>query len=212
VETGSLSTGTTAKGWSIYKITTNYPARIQLYGTRAACIADTGLAFNSSNVLSPSTARNVYTLPPFGQEHQILTDLVLDGSYNSIVAAITNVALTSNVITITTDQAHGLSMGDSVKLGKLLPATQFNNATLTVASAPTTTTFTANYSYADYTSAANTGAVYQQNYKGWRLSPPAVCFNVDSPQGRTVYYAITNLDTSANRSITMTMYFTPTES
>jgi hypothetical protein len=70
------------------------------------------------------------------------------------VATITNVALTSNVVTITA--ANVFQVGDTVKLAGLTTATFLNNQTVTVASA-SGSQFTAPFTHANYTSAADTG-------------------------------------------------------
>lgn len=70
--------------------------------------------------------------------------------------AVTNKALTSNVATITTSTAHGLTTGDSVVVS--IGDTTFDG-TYTVASTPTTTTFTYAKTHANVTSASATGTV-----------------------------------------------------
>lgn len=77
-----------------------------------------------------------------------------NGVLSSASATITNVALTTNVVTITA--ANTFQVGASVKLSGLTTATFLNNQTLTVASA-SGTQFTAAFTHADYASAADTG-------------------------------------------------------
>ncbi|MFY7886434.1 MAG: beta strand repeat-containing protein, partial [Dolichospermum sp.] len=81
-------------------------------------------------------------------------------SYNSY--QITTAALTSNVATITTSAAHGLTVGQSVIIlglsGSFVPL----NGTYTIASTPTTTTFTYALTNADIASSGSgttTGSV-----------------------------------------------------
>lgn len=68
---------------------------------------------------------------------------------------ISNVALTSNVATITTSAAHGLITGTSVTISGLSQTAL--NGTYTVASTPTTTTFTFAKTNANITSVASAG-------------------------------------------------------
>lgn len=69
---------------------------------------------------------------------------------------ISNVALTSNVVTITTSAAHGLAVDDRVKVKATATAV---NGTFTVKAAPTTTTFTYDLAGSNIASAADTGTV-----------------------------------------------------
>jgi len=71
---------------------------------------------------------------------------------------VSNVALTSNVATITTSAAHGLAVGQPVTISGLTAGTAINGSYL-VASAPTTTTFTVAKTNANITSTAATGTV-----------------------------------------------------
>jgi trimeric autotransporter adhesin len=71
-------------------------------------------------------------------------------SYNSF--QITTGALTSNVATITTAVAHGLSAGSTVIIHGLGTTLTPLNGTFTIASVPTTTTFTYNLTNANITS------------------------------------------------------------
>lgn len=66
-----------------------------------------------------------------------------------------NYALTSNVATITTGTQHGLYVGDKVAIAGLTGTGVDLNGTWTVASVPTTTTFTFAYVHANITSAAS---------------------------------------------------------
>ncbi len=70
-------------------------------------------------------------------------------------ASVTNKALTSNVATLTTASAHGLSVGQTVSITNV--DTTFNG-TYVVLSVPTTTTFTYSKTATDVTSAAVTSS------------------------------------------------------
>lgn len=69
-------------------------------------------------------------------------------------AVITNVALTTNVLTITAN--NSFAVGNTVSFSGLTTATFLNGQTVTVSSA-TTTQFTAAFTHADYVSASDTG-------------------------------------------------------
>ena len=77
---------------------------------------------------------------------------------------ITNVALTSNVVTITTGVAHGLGTGQVVTVAAVTNTAV--NGTYTIASTPTTTTFTYSLTASNITSVADTGTVtFTNNYR-----------------------------------------------
>jgi hypothetical protein len=87
----------------------------------------------------------------------------------TITKTINNVALTSNVATITTSTAHGFVGGATVVISGL--TTTALNGTYTVASTPTTTTFTFAKTNADIASTADSGtAVVSQtaNLQEWQ--------------------------------------------
>ncbi|HWY07446.1 MAG TPA: hypothetical protein VNY24_11345 [Candidatus Acidoferrales bacterium] len=72
--------------------------------------------------------------------------------------AISNVAITSNVLTLTVGSTAGLAAGQQVGLSGLTSATFLNGVTITI-TAVTATTVTANFTHADYTSASDTGTL-----------------------------------------------------
>ena len=79
-----------------------------------------------------------------------------DYNWNPLGPTITNLALTSNVITITAK--NNLAAGDVVKLSGLTVNTALNGISLTVlAGSLSATVFTANYTAANISSAAETG-------------------------------------------------------
>jgi hypothetical protein len=75
------------------------------------------------------------------------------GSINT--KTIDNVAVTTNVATITTSAAHGFSTGNTVTIAGLTNAVL--NGTYTIASTPLSTTFTYNKTTANITSVADSG-------------------------------------------------------
>ena len=71
-------------------------------------------------------------------------------------------SLTSNVVTLTTATAHGLTAGNTIQVAGVAGTTSTDgalNGTFTVASAPTTTTLTYALTHANLASAASTGSV-----------------------------------------------------
>lgn len=85
-----------------------------------------------------------------------LLDKFPDDAATDEVATVSNKALTTNVATLTTAAAHGLTAGDRVVVAGV--GSPFDG-TFAVASAPTTTTFTYAKTNANVTSAAATGTV-----------------------------------------------------
>jgi len=79
------------------------------------------------------------------------------GVYDSIggTAYITNTVLTANVVTITTSQAHGFAVGNRVIITNATNATY--NGTYTIATVPTSTTFTYALVNANIASAVSIG-------------------------------------------------------
>jgi hypothetical protein len=75
----------------------------------------------------------------------------------SAALTVSNKALTSNVATITTSAAHGLFVGDTVKITGV--DTTFNG-TWTITTVPSTTTFTYARTASNVTSGASSGTVY----------------------------------------------------
>jgi len=89
------------------------------------------------------------------------SDLSMDDVSKSIARTITNVALTSNVATITTSLAHGYSTGDSVTVDA---SNNTFDGTYVITSTPTSTTFTYAKVNADIASAVATGTVIAVGY------------------------------------------------
>lgn len=112
------------------------------------------------NILTNAPTTVTYTLA--------LTDAqkVVEMNYASVLRTVTTVALTSNVATLTTSVAHGFSVGSIVVVSNITNNSSLFNGTYTVASVPTTTTFTYAKTNANITSAAATGTspnVYETN-------------------------------------------------
>ncbi len=95
---------------------------------------------------------------------RVLNGLSLAAGIGTTVS-ITNVALTSNVATITTASAHGLGVGQVVAVAAVT-ATTVNSTAATIASVPSSTTFTYSKTASNVTSAADTGTVtFTNNYR-----------------------------------------------
>jgi hypothetical protein len=75
---------------------------------------------------------------------------------SAVTPAISNVALTSNVATITTAAAHGFAVGDLVTVAAVT-ATTVNATLVAIATVPTTTTFTYAKTTGNVASAVDTG-------------------------------------------------------
>jgi len=75
--------------------------------------------------------------------------------HGDLSASISNVALTSNTVTITTSTAHGFEAGDSVEVTAVTETGI--NGTYTILAVPTTTTFTYTKAGDNIASAADTG-------------------------------------------------------
>jgi len=89
--------------------------------------------------------------------------LALDSVGKSASRTISNVALTSNVATITTASAHGYSTGDSVTVDA---SNNVFDGSYAITTVPTSTTFTYAKVNANVTSAAATGTVIGSAYSG----------------------------------------------
>lgn len=76
--------------------------------------------------------------------------------HGELTAAISNVAATTSVVTITTSAAHGFLPGDTVTVAATTNTAI--NGTFTVLAAPTGTTFTYSFTGSAITSVADTGA------------------------------------------------------
>jgi len=95
---------------------------------------------------------------------RVLNGLGLAAGIGTTVS-ITNVALTSNVATITTASAHGLGVGQVVTVAAVT-ATTVNATAATITTVPSSTTFTYAKTASNVTSAADTGTVtFTNNYR-----------------------------------------------
>ena len=124
----------------------------------------------------------------------------LDKIYPTITATITNKALTSNVATLTTSAAHGFAVGMEITVSGV-DATF--NGTYTIASVPTTTTFTYAKTASNVTSQAATGSVYSwvQHFVDYNAGVDDKVYAV-CDDGVTAYW-ITNVTAGGATKLTM---------
>jgi N4-gp56 family major capsid protein len=95
---------------------------------------------------------------------RVLNGLALSSGIAQTVS-ITNVALTSNVATITTASAHGLGVGQIVAVAAVT-ATTVNSTAATITAVPSSTTFSYAKTASNVASAADTGTVtFTNNYR-----------------------------------------------
>jgi hypothetical protein len=87
------------------------------------------------------------------------------------VGAITNISIAAGVITVTLTSGTPFPVGSSVVLSAVNVATQVNGQAFVIASS-SATQFTANTSLANYTSAANTGAVTATSTQDYSVVVP----------------------------------------
>jgi hypothetical protein len=138
--------------------------------------AETAAANNGANLstwlnaASAISGQKTVSSSGNGSSFQILVD--------SKSFTITNVALTSNVVTITTSAAHGLVANDFAKVTATTAAAV--NGTFKVKAAPSTTTFTYDLIGANIASAVDTGAVVTGVYPLDGTGKPIQLLNVTS--------------------------------
>jgi hypothetical protein len=117
-------------------------------GAETATDARTNLSAAKSGANSDITSLSGLTTP---------LSVAQGGTGVQVTRTISNVALTSNVVTITTSAAHGYLVNDSVTVTATTQTTV--NGTFTIASVPTTTTFTYAKTASDIPSTTDTGSV-----------------------------------------------------
>jgi hypothetical protein len=124
---------------------------------------------------------------------------------STIAATITNVAVTSNVVTVTTSAAHGLMIGETPTV-TATTNTGINGAAL-ITAVPTTTTFTYAKTLGNITSVADTGTVALARNK-WNIyasgsAPNYFAGNVGIGVTPSVWYSTYKaIQFSTNGSIT----------
>ena len=134
----------------------------------SAAIAQSKVASLTTDLAAKFPLNVLINAPTIVTYPLVLADAgkVVEMNYTSVLRTVTNVALTSNVATLTTSVAHGFSVGSIVIVSNVTNNTNLFNGTYTVASVPTTTTFTYAKTNANIASAAATGTspnVYEIN-------------------------------------------------
>lgn len=117
-------------------------------GSTTASAARTALSAAASGANSDITSLSGLTTP---------LSVAQGGTGVQVTRTISNVALTSNVVTITTSAAHGYLTNDSVTVTATTQTTV--NGTYTIVSVPTSTTFTYAKTASNISSIADTGSV-----------------------------------------------------
>ena len=130
------------------------------YGSIQSAVNYSGSASeNLNNVVAGKTVNGATLVFASGSTKLFkldATDLSLD-NVSKASRTITTVARTTNITTITTSVAHGYSVSDSVTVTAVTNPSV--NGTFTIASVPTTTTFTYSNTGSNIVSGADTGTV-----------------------------------------------------
>jgi hypothetical protein len=161
-------------------------------GSANTTTARTNLGAAASGSNSDITSLNALTTPIS----------LIQGGTGALRASITFVSRASNVASITTGTAHGFTAGDEVTLSGITTA-GFNAVNVTLASVPTTTTFTYPNTGSNVTSTADsTGTVIDltsiQNNIGMNIG--TIVAGVATSQGYTAqqYFVNATLTDGAN--------------
>ena len=143
-------------------VTTNFYGNLSQVSTQAASFTLGNLqhfAATQATIGIGSQITNQYGYQALGTIIGATNNYGFWGNIPSVTTAtISNVALTSNVVTITTAAAHGYGTGQSVIIAAT--TTTSVNGTFTITSVPSTTTFTYALVAADIASVADTGSTY----------------------------------------------------
>lgn len=130
---------------------------VQNSGTASARVSSTA-TWAAANALTGDIQLSLVTVATSSATCDSTVDFTTPLNSATSSATVSNVALTSNVATITTAAAHGLKVGQPVTVSGLSAGSAINGSYL-VASVPTTTTFTVAKTNANITSTAATGTV-----------------------------------------------------
>ena len=137
--------------------TTYTKLSVQNSGTASARVSSTA-TWATANALTADIQLSLVTVATSAATCDSTVDFSSPLNSATTSATVSNVALTSNVATITTAAAHGLKVGQPVTLSGLSAGSAIDGS-YTVASVPTTTTFTVAKTNANITSIAATGTV-----------------------------------------------------
>ena len=137
--------------------TTYTKLSVQNSGTASARVSSTA-TWAAANALTGDIQLSLVTVATSSATCDSTVDFTTPLNSATTSATVSNVALTSNVATITTAAAHGLKVGQPVTVSGLSAGSAINGSYL-VASVPTTTTFTVAKTNSNITSTADTGTV-----------------------------------------------------
>jgi len=164
-------TGLTASAYNLSAATVATATPLKFTVTNAANAGEiTGQWYGKVEKTTARTAADGYGLGYIqvpnvvGQTTTVALDTLKDAGYeaanittaSAVTPAISNVALTSNVATITTAAAHGFAVGDLVTVAPVT-ATTLAATLVAIATVPTATTFTYAKTTGNVSSAADTG-------------------------------------------------------
>ena len=153
------NTSSAEKSFSINLNTFSVGNNFAVSETPISCSSITGYLVIVSAAIKPIVVQYFSSSDSISVEP--ITIKIRDFEYLGMSSNISFVSRTSNVVTITTNTAHALTIGDSVQIDCSLG--QFNG-TFTVASIPTTTTFTYALTGATLATTAATGLVYESSW------------------------------------------------
>lgn len=154
---GSASTGGMAVASLLPSEATYTKVSAQNSGTAPARVSSTA-NWAAANALTADLQISLVTVADANATCDSTVSFTSPLNSATTAKTVSNVALTSNVATITTSAAHGLLVGQAVTISALTAGTAINGSYLVTAT-PTTTTFTVDKTNANITSAASTGTV-----------------------------------------------------
>ncbi|MEI6374705.1 MAG: hypothetical protein WCP26_13065 [Actinomycetes bacterium] len=149
---GGLAQASIMPGDTVYT-----KSSVQNSGTVGARVSATA-NWSTANTFTSELQLSMVTLVNAASTCDATVDFTAPLNSATTSKTVSNVALTSNVATITTSAAHGLVIGQPVTISGLTAGTALNGSYL-VATVPTTTTFTVAKTNANITSAASSGTV-----------------------------------------------------
>jgi hypothetical protein len=150
------NTSSAEKPFSINLTTFDVGNNFPVNETPISCSSITGYLVIVSAAINPIVVQYFSSSDTISVEP--ISVKIRDFEYLNMSSNISSVARTTNVVTITTNTAHELTTGDSVQIDCSLG--QFNG-TFTVASTPTTTTFTYALTGSNLATTTATGFVYE---------------------------------------------------
>jgi len=137
-----------------------------------------------------ATAISVYVIPgaevdvstdELGlQEDAKVKDFVLSSAQSGIRARVTNKALTTNVVTLTTNKAHGFVAGQEIRVVMDTADSSIDGLSHVIVATPTTTTLTYSKTAANITSQAAGGDIEAIIRPGDTLTHESEAYEIDT--------------------------------